>query len=83
MIPSVSLVRVFGSKSWYGIIKWNVTKLCSHSKEAMIFCYASKSKGYKQRVKKLDKFVVSRDVKFDRDCNNKISINAETNGMDI
>eukprot|EP00171_Calliarthron_tuberculosum_P012702 IDg12702t1 len=76
--PDVSRIRVFGSKCCYVILKLMIRKLYSLSKEAMIVGYAAQSKNYKLWDLNLDKFLITRDVKFYKDGEITVSINAET-----
>ena len=63
--PSLSHVRVFGSKGWYILPKQKVRKLDPRAQEAVFLGYAESSKVYKLWDGELRKIVISRDVVFD------------------
>ena len=63
--PNLSYVRTFGAKCWYVIPRMELKKLDARSQESMMAGYAPNSKGYKLWDAKLNKFIISRDVRFD------------------
>ena len=63
--PDLSHMRVFGSKCWYIVPKKKVKKLDTRAREAVMMGYSKQSKGYKLWDIESEKFVISRDVKFD------------------
>ena len=62
--PDLSHLRVFGSKCWYVTPRAKLKKLDPRSQEAMMVGYSKQNKGYKLWNAKINRFVVSRDVKF-------------------
>ena len=62
--PDLSHMRVFGSKCWYVTPSIMLKKLDPRSQEAMMVGYSKQNKGYKLWDEKINRFVVSRDVRF-------------------
>ena len=62
--PDLSHMRVFGSKCWYVTPKAKLKKLDPRAQEAMMVGYSKQNKGYKLWNAKINRFVVSRDVRF-------------------
>lgn len=63
--PSVSHMRIFGSKCWYKVPNEKVKSLDRRANEAIMLGYATGQKGYKLWDVNKHKVVVSRDVKFE------------------
>ena len=65
--PNLSYLRVFGSRCWYNLRRFEVDKLDPRAREAVMIGYGRGSRGYKLWDVADGKVVVSRDVRFDED----------------
>lgn len=62
--PSLKHLRSFGTKCWYTIPRHKIKKLDARARCALMMGYSSQTKGYKLWDIELQKFLISRDVKF-------------------
>lgn len=63
--PTLSYLRVFGSRCWYTVPRGSVDKLDPRAREGIMIGYARGIRGYKVWDTKEGKVIATRDVRFD------------------
>ena len=75
--PDISHLRTFGCNCWYTIPKRKVRKLDPRAAQGLMMGYSKSSKGYKIWDITKEKFIVSRDVRFQESAPRRDSIPTE------